>query len=96
MFGNMAEQLQDQLYYILGMNFLEEYKGELILEDIWGTPGADGKGEWKKRITSAEFKRVKEPGLEEMTVYASYEEFVLVCEFSYLNDLRLQISIFFH
>lgn len=66
---------------IFGLNFREEYKGELILEDVWGTPGNGGSGEWKKRVNSKEFEKVNSfESLRETTMYFSLEEFVLMGE----------------
>jgi hypothetical protein len=63
------------------MNFRKEYKGQLILENAWGTPGEQGTGVWKKALTHEEFKQVQEQGLEEVVMYFSFEEFVLNREF---------------
>lgn len=59
------------------MNFQEKYKDELLLEDVWGTPGEDGTGVWKKNINRDEFRKVDEPDLQEIVMYFSLEEFVL-------------------
>ncbi|KAF5235118.1 hypothetical protein FAUST_7281 [Fusarium austroamericanum] len=68
---------QEPSYRIFGMNFQKEYKGELMLEDVWGTSGEDGTGAWKKRISSNEFHKVDDPSLKERVMYFSLEEFVL-------------------
>jgi hypothetical protein len=63
------------------MNFRKEYKGELILEDVWGTRGEEGTGVWKKSVSREEFKEVEEPELREAVMYFSLEEFVLTRKF---------------
>jgi hypothetical protein len=59
------------------MNFVKDYKGELMLENVWGTPGPGGQGQWKKRMTCREFNPVNERGLQGTIMYFSIEEFVL-------------------
>jgi hypothetical protein len=54
------------------MNFAREFKSDLILEDVWGTPEG-----WKKRVSRKEFYGINKPGLQEITIYCSIEEFVL-------------------
>lgn len=63
------------------MNFRKEYKGQLILENVWGTPGEQGTGVWKKTLSPRDFNIVQERGLEEVVMYFSFEEFVLNREF---------------
>lgn len=65
------------MYRVFGMNWSSVYGSELILEDAWGTPGQDNKGEWKKLLTAEEIQKVNEPGIKEATMYFSLEEFVL-------------------
>lgn len=62
------------------MNFVSEYKSDLLLEDVWGTRGEHGKGEWKKMVCREEFQVVGEPGLEQTLMHFSLEEFVLTRE----------------
>lgn len=64
------------------MNFRKTYKDELILEDVWGTPGEGGRGAWKKHISREEFEPVNEAALREEVMYFSLEEFVLTREFN--------------
>ncbi|KAL2853191.1 hypothetical protein BJX68DRAFT_265414 [Aspergillus pseudodeflectus] len=73
----LAVDKQGPNYQIFGMNFRKEYKGQLILENAWGTPGEQGTGVWKKALTHEDFRRVQEKGLEEVVMYFSFEEFVL-------------------
>ncbi|KAL4744827.1 hypothetical protein BDW72DRAFT_74316 [Aspergillus terricola var. indicus] len=79
----LAVDKQGPNYQIFGMNFRKEYKGQLILENVWGTPGDQGKGVWKKALTHEDFNKVQEKGLEEAVMYFSFEEFVLNREFPY-------------
>lgn len=75
-------------YKIFGMNF-EGGKdfggGKLILEDVWGTPGDDGTGLWKKMVRKDEFMELDEPELKESVIYCSLEEFVLMRKFHRLD-----------
>ena len=62
-------------YQIFGMNFRNGFKSEAILENVWGTPGEDEKGEWKKFVSEPEFEKLDGPMGQLM--YFSIEEFVL-------------------
>lgn len=59
------------------MNWTRGYGSHLILEDVWGTPGQNNTGEWKKLLTDAEFDKTSDPMFKEITMYCSLEEFVL-------------------
>lgn len=65
------------MYRVFGMNFLTDTSSDLILEDVWGTPGEGGAGLWKNMICKDEFKQVLEPGIEEKVMYFNLQEFVL-------------------
>ncbi|KAJ5457639.1 hypothetical protein N7475_009027 [Penicillium sp. IBT 31633x] len=65
---------------IFGMNWTRGYGSHLILEDVWGTPGQNNTGEWKKLLTDAEFDKTSDPMFKEITMYCSLEEFVLTVQ----------------
>lgn len=52
-------------------------RSELILEEVWGTPGPTGMGVYKKLIRRDEFEPVHEKGLGETIIHCSLQEFVL-------------------
>ncbi|KAJ5355943.1 PPPDE peptidase domain-containing protein [Penicillium concentricum] len=62
---------------VFGMNWEEKIGSLLILEDVWGTPGQDMSGDWKKLVKATEFEKVTNPKYQETTMYFSLEEFVL-------------------
>ncbi|KAJ5512516.1 hypothetical protein N7463_002068 [Penicillium fimorum] len=65
------------------------YGSQLILEDVWGTPGQDNKGEWKKLLTAEEIQKVNESRIKETTMYFSLEEFVLTVQWLLRCFVRL-------
>ena len=58
------------------MNFHNKYGDDLILEDVWGTPGKNGEGEWKKRVRRDEFQVLRDSSLCDVKMFFSLEEFV--------------------
>ncbi|UNI18778.1 hypothetical protein JDV02_005030 [Purpureocillium takamizusanense] len=58
------------------MNFSQTYD-ELIIKDVWGTPGQNGEGVWKKRVREDEFEVLQDPEFGEVKMFFSLEEFVL-------------------
>ena len=81
------------VYRIFGMNFVSEYKSDLLLEDVWGTRGEHGKGEWKKMVCRDEFQVVGEPGLEQTLLHFSLEEFVFTRESARSNGSSLRPDV---
>ncbi|OQE06834.1 hypothetical protein PENVUL_c016G05979 [Penicillium vulpinum] len=73
----MTRSNEAPLNRIFAMNWKDEYGSALILEDVWGTPGQDNRGEYKKLLTDAEFTKHTDRKFEETTMYFTLEEFVL-------------------
>ncbi|KAJ5192498.1 hypothetical protein N7449_008640 [Penicillium cf. viridicatum] len=84
-----AAGTQSAMYRVFGMNWSSVYGSELILEDAWGTPGEDNKGEWKKLLTAEEIQKVNESRIKETTMYFSLEEFVLTVQWLLRCFVRL-------
>ncbi len=76
-YQHLQSTFQDAPYRIFGMNFYKQYGDDLILEDVWGTPGKNGEGEWKKRVRRDEFQIMRDSRLCDVKMFFSLEEFVL-------------------
>ncbi|OAQ85678.1 PPPDE peptidase domain-containing protein [Purpureocillium lilacinum] len=76
---------KDAPYRIFGMNFYKQYGDDLILEDVWGTPGKNGEGEWKKRVRRDEFQIMRDSRLCDVKMFFSLEEFVLYAQWVLKN-----------
>ncbi|CAI7663644.1 unnamed protein product [Penicillium viridicatum] len=83
-----AAGTQSAMYRVFGMNWSSGYGSELILEDAWGTPGQDNKGEWKKLLAAEEIQKVNESRIKETTMYFSLEEFVLTVQWLLRSFVR--------